>query len=152
MDFGFLNSILKSESFPPEDHWLSGHSISYYYFGHFMMAFLTKLTAIPSSVSYNLSIALIAAMAAGGVFCLALNLVRVMGAGIKSAIPFALAAPVFILVLGNLEGVAELINAAGLGGAGFWDWLGIKGLDEKPPPRVRASFQTATSGGGALPG
>ena len=130
MDFGFLNSILKSESFPPEDHWLSGHSISYYYFGHFMMAFLTKLTAIPSSVSYNLSIALIAALAAGGVFCLALNLVRIMGAGIKSAIPFALAAPVFILVLGNLEGVAELINAAGLGGAGFWDWLGIKGLDE----------------------
>ena len=118
MDFGFLNSILKSESFPPEDHWLSGHSISYYYFGHFMMAFLTKLTAIPSSVSYNLSIALIAALAAGGAFCLALNLVRIMGAGIKSAIPFALAAPVFILVLGNLEGVAELINAVGLGGGG----------------------------------
>ena len=130
MDFGFLNSILKSESFPPEDHWLSGHSISYYYFGHFMMAFLTKLTAIPSSVSYNLSIALIAALAAGGAFCIALNVVRIMGAGIRTAIPFALAAPVFILVLGNLEGVAELINAVGLGGAGFWDWLGIKGLDE----------------------
>ena len=130
MDFGFLNSILKSESFPPEDHWLSGHSISYYYFGHFMMAFLTKLTAIPSSVSYNLSIGLIAALAAGGAFCLALNLVRIMGAGIKLAIPFALAAPLFILVVGNLEGVAELINAVGLGGPGFWDWLGIKGLDE----------------------
>ena len=129
MDFGFLNSILRSESFPPEDHWLSGHSISYYYFGHFMMAFLTKLTAIPSSVSYNLSIALIAALAGAGAFCLALNLVRVMGAGIKLAIPFALAAPLFILIVGNLEGVAELINAVGLGGAGFWNWLGIKGLD-----------------------
>ncbi len=130
MDFGFLNSILKSEQFPPQDHWLSGHSISYYYFGHFIMAFLTKLTAIPSSVSYNLSIALIAAMLAGGAFCLALNLVRITGAGLKQAIPFALAAPVFIAVLGNLEGVGELINAVGLGGQGFWDWLGVKGLDE----------------------
>ena len=36
----------------------------------------------------------------------------------------------FIFVLGNLEGVAELINSVGLGGPGLWDWLGIKGLDE----------------------
>ena len=59
MDFAFLNAILKSTHFPPEDPWLSGHSISYYYFGHFIMATLTKLTSIPSNVSYNLSIALL---------------------------------------------------------------------------------------------
>ena len=41
MDFGFINAILQSRFFPPEDPWLSGHNISYYYFGHFMMAFVT---------------------------------------------------------------------------------------------------------------
>ena len=56
MDFGFMNAVLQSRFFPPEDPWLAGHSISYYYFGHFMMAFLAKLTAVPSSVGYNLAI------------------------------------------------------------------------------------------------
>ena len=33
MELAFINAILKSESFPPHDPWLSGYSISYYYFG-----------------------------------------------------------------------------------------------------------------------
>ena len=40
MDFAFLNAVLQSRFFPVEDPWLAGESISYYYFGHFMMAFL----------------------------------------------------------------------------------------------------------------
>ena len=32
MDFAFLNGILRSDYFPPNDPWLSGHSISYYYY------------------------------------------------------------------------------------------------------------------------
>ena len=80
------------------------HSISYYYFGHFMMAFLTKLTSIPSSVSYNLSIALIAALLGAGAYSLAYNMIRLSGATLKAAVLFALAAPVFIVLLGNLEG------------------------------------------------
>src|SRR5205085_11423229 len=38
MDFGFLNAILKSGFFPPNDMWLAGHSINYYYFGYVLMA------------------------------------------------------------------------------------------------------------------
>ncbi|HPL29854.1 MAG TPA: DUF2298 domain-containing protein, partial [Anaerolineae bacterium] len=30
MDFGFLNAILRSRTFPPNDMWLSGYAISYY--------------------------------------------------------------------------------------------------------------------------
>ena len=129
MDFAFLNAILKSRFFPPEDPWLAGHSISYYYFGHFMMAFLTKLTSIPSSVSYNLSIALIAALLGAGAYSLAYNMIRLSGATLKAAVLFALAAPVFIVLLGNLEGVVELVHARGWGSEGFWSWLSIKGLE-----------------------
>ena len=129
MDFAFLNSILRSTHFPPEDPWLAGHSISYYYFGHFMMAFLTKLTAIPSSVSYNLSIALIPALVAAGAFSLVYNLVRLSGGATRVAILFALAAPAFLVVIGNLEGVLEFVHARGWGSEGFWEWVSIKGIE-----------------------
>ena len=129
MDFAFLNSILRSTSFPPEDPWLSGHSISYYYYGHFMMALLTKLTAIPSSISYNLSIALIPALVGAGAFGLVYNMIRLSKARVKTAILFALAAPLFIALIGNLEGVLEFVHARGWGSEGFWQWVSIKGLE-----------------------
>ncbi len=132
MDFAFLNSILRSEHFPPEDPWLAGHSISYYYFGHFMMAFLTKLSAIPSSVSYNLSIALIPAMTGVAAFGLVYNLVRLSGSRLRTAVLFGLAAPLFVGLIGNLEGVLEFVHANGWGSDGFWQWVSIKGLEGAP--------------------
>ena len=132
MDFAFLNSILRSDHFPPEDPWLSGYSVSYYYFGHFMMAFLTKLTSIPSSVSYNLSIALISAIAGVGVFGLVYNLVRLSGARLGTAVLFGFTAPLFLGLIGNLEGVLEFVYSAGWGSNGFWEWVSIKGLEGAP--------------------
>ncbi len=129
MDFAFLNGILRSEYFPPHDPWLSGHSISYYYFGYLMMATLTKLTGIASSVSFNLSIALLFALTAIGAFSIVYNLVRLRRGGFKAAIGFGLAAVGFLLILGNLVGVLELFHAHGFGSQGFWEWVGIAGLE-----------------------
>src|SRR4030065_394894 len=44
MDFAFMNAISRAEHFPPADPWLSGHTISYYYFGHLMTVTLGKLS------------------------------------------------------------------------------------------------------------
>ena len=129
MDFAFLNGILRSDYFPPSDPWLSGYSISYYYFGYLMMATLTKLTGVASSVSFNLSIALIFALTAIGAFSIVYNLVKMSWGGIKAAIGFGLVAVGFLVILANLEGVLELFHAHGLGSDGFWEWVGIKGLD-----------------------
>ena len=128
MDFAFLNSILQSRFFPPEDPWLAGNSISYYYFGHFMTAFMAKLTSIPSSISYNLGVVLIPALVGAGAFSLVYNLIRLSGARMKTAVMFALAAPLFIALIGNLEGVLELVHARGWGSEGFWQSVSIKGL------------------------
>ncbi len=57
MDFGFVNSILRTTYMPPKDIWFAGDSINYYYFGHFICAFLTKLSGIDPAVTYNLMIA-----------------------------------------------------------------------------------------------
>jgi len=128
MDFGFLNAILRSESFPPEDMWLSGNSISYYYFGHLAMGGLTKLTGITSSVSYNLSVVLIPALVSIAAYGLVYNLIRLAGAGRGRAIFFALAAPVFIGLISNLVGVLDFVQARGWGSDGFWQWVSIKDL------------------------
>jgi len=128
MDFGFLNAVLQSRFFPPEDPWLAGQSISYYYFGHFTMAMVTKLTGITSAVAYNLAISLVPALLATGAMGLLYNLIRLSGAGRSRSVFFALAAPALIILLGNLEGALEFVHARGWGSAGFWDWAGIKGL------------------------
>jgi uncharacterized membrane protein len=74
MDFGFINSILRSEFFPPKDMWFAPHSINYYYFGHFASAVLTKLSALPSYISYNLMLATVFACCFVGSFSIAINL------------------------------------------------------------------------------
>ena len=129
MDFAFLNASVHATSLPPEDPWLSGHPISYYYFGHFMMGFLTQLTGIGTNVSYNLSISLVPAMAAAGAFGLTNNLVRLSGGTVRAGLATGLLASVLLLVIGNLEGVIEWVHSMGWGGGGFWAWVGIKGLE-----------------------
>lgn len=74
MDFGFVNSILRSRFFPPADMWLAGETINYYYFGHLVSAVLTKLSGINPAIAYNLMIATIFALAVGASFSLGSSL------------------------------------------------------------------------------
>ena len=73
MDFGFINSILRSEYFPPKDMWLAGHPINYYYFGHLTGAVLIKLSNIASNYGYNLILATLFAMGITQTFSLCFN-------------------------------------------------------------------------------
>ena len=75
MDWGFINSVLRSKFLPPADMWFSGETINYYYFGHIIFAVLTKLSTISSAITYNLSIASVAAFTFSFTFSIASNLV-----------------------------------------------------------------------------
>ena len=149
MDFGFINAVLQSRFFPPEDPWLAGHSISYYYFGHFIMAFLVKLTAVPAGVGYNLALSLVPALVAIGSFGLVYNLVRLSGGSIKAGLGFGLAAPAMIMLIGNLEGALEFVHAQGWGGSGFWSWVGIDGLEGSAAGTVDYVWNWAGTDGAA---
>ena len=132
MDFGIMNAVLNATGFPPEDQWLSGHSIAYYYGGHYVAAILTTLSRVPPDVGYNLAMATIPAMFGAGILGLVYNLLRLAGARTTRALVVGAAAALGIGLLGNLSGALEFIYVRGLGWDGFWNWVAIKGLD--PPP------------------
>ena len=82
MDFGFINSILRSTHFPPLDMWYgpdaqapNGYPINYYYFGHLGTAVMIRLTNLPSQIGYNLMLAFIFAQSMSASFSLCLNLI-----------------------------------------------------------------------------
>ena len=110
MDWGFINSILRSKFLPPQDMWFAGYPINYYYFGHLVFALLTKVSNISSSITYNLSIATVCALTFVSTFSLSSNLV----ASFIKKIPFQkiiLAGLVSALLLtfgGNLHTIYKL--------------------------------------------
>ncbi|MEK9143506.1 MAG: DUF2298 domain-containing protein [Patescibacteria group bacterium] len=62
MDFGFMQSILNSQYFPPADMWYAGSPINYYYFGHMVVAVLTRLSGLDLAYTFNLMLATIFAL------------------------------------------------------------------------------------------
>ena len=129
MDFAFLNSTVLSLHFPPNDPWLAGETVSYYYFGYLMIGGLGRIALVPTEVGYNLGIALVAALAAAAMFGLGTNLVRLAGGRLIAAMGTGLIASLLLLGMANLESGLEIVRAGGGGTDGFWNWVSIKGLD-----------------------
>jgi YYY domain-containing protein len=167
MELMFINGIMNSPSFPPRDLWLSGYSISYYYFGYVMTAMLATFTAIPATAAFNLMLALIFGLAALGAYGILYNLLehyhssitdyqltlrrtsrtfperthanaKTFGTSHQSSIVNSLLAPLFLLLISNLEGFLEVLHARGWfwrDGVNFWTWLDIPEL-RNPPPAI----------------
>lgn len=110
MDFGFLNSILRSDYFPPKDMWFTPLSINYYYFGHLATAVITKLTGIPSFITYNLMLSTIFAFTFTATLFLAINIFDDIRFSVKSALSGFFAA-FFISFGGNLTTIYTFFKA-----------------------------------------
>ncbi|MDQ7024465.1 MAG: DUF2298 domain-containing protein [Anaerolineae bacterium] len=115
MELAFMSAIMRSETFPPNDPWLAGYSISYYYFGYVMMAMLSMLSNVNSGIGFSMMAALLFALTGSTVFGVAYNLVRsrafdtALGTlrenaqGRFPAIFTGLLATVFVLLLSNFQ-------------------------------------------------
>jgi YYY domain-containing protein len=128
MEFMFINSIMRSPAFPPNDAWLSGHAISYYYFGYVLIASLARLTGTPTAIAFNLGLALLFALAAVGSLGVVLNLVALVkrgetvgdqaeSSGSRSLLPSfwpALLGPLFVLIVGNFYGLLAVAHVNGM--------------------------------------
>ncbi len=126
MDFAFLNASIHTDYFPPPDPWLSGHQISYYYFGYLILGNLTELSLIPSRITYNLALSSIPALSAAASFSLMYNLLRFTGLSYLRSGIGSMLTPIILLFSSNLFGLLEFIRARGLAPDSFWSWLAIK--------------------------
>lgn len=125
MELAFINAILRSPSLPPNDPWLSGYTISYYYFGYVLVAMLARLAATTAPVAFNLGIALIFGLSASAAYSIVYDLLNAGatresdGDGLKQAAENRRAAflgPFFVLLVSNLGGLLHLLRYWGV----FW--------------------------------
>ncbi len=133
MDLMMLNAVIVADYAPPGDLWLSGHPVSYYYFGYWLFGGIAQMSSVAAEVAFNLSIALIAGMSATAIYSLTVNLIRRDGGGGILMMGSGAAAAVFLLVMSNLNGLWELLSLSGIGSDGFYEWLGIDGVDKSDP-------------------
>lgn len=104
MDFGFVNAILRAESMPPVDIWFAGNGINYYYFGHYICAWLIRLTGIKASYAYNLMIATLFALSFLLAFSIASNLLGLLKRySVKKLVIAGLIAASLLAFGGNLH-------------------------------------------------
>ncbi|HAA25632.1 MAG TPA: hypothetical protein DCE11_05870 [Ruminiclostridium sp.] len=101
MDYGFLNSILRSEYVPPKDMWFAGGNINYYYFGHYTSAFITRLSGLKTEIAYNIMMAALFAFCMALCFTIAANLLKGFGVKKKSHIIFGGMLSAFLVSLGG---------------------------------------------------
>jgi YYY domain-containing protein len=127
MDLLLLTSVWSSPAFPPQDPWLAGYPISYYYFGYWLLATVARLAACPPEIAYNLGQAcwfgllLIACFGVGyNLAALARPSDQASARGLAPVSAGILAALAVALV-GNLQGVHDAV-AAGLAGTTDWWW------------------------------
>ncbi len=75
MDEGFLAAIMRSPHLPPNDMWLSGYPINYYYYAHFTIATLAKLLGQPPSIAFNTGICIFFGLTAVNLFGVTCNII-----------------------------------------------------------------------------
>ncbi len=143
MEIAFLNGILSSKTFPPLDPWLSGFSISYYYFGYVMMALLTRLSGAPAGIGFDLSNALLFSLTALGSLGVAYNLIGLSAQRLQGKSPsevwwdgkalvFGLLGALMTTLMANLEGVLESLRSSGMLPEGVLAWFDIPDLASAP--------------------
>lgn len=138
MELAFISATMRSEAFPPNDPWMSGYAISYYYFGYIMAAMFGMLSGVPSTIAFNMMISLLFALTGLTAFGVVYNMVRsaafdrlrgrlqaVQPPSRRAALLTGLLGMVFVVLLGNFQlPLIELPYQTGTASAeylAFWD-------------------------------
>ena len=132
MELAFLSATRRSASFPPADPWLSGHAISYYYFGYVLMAMLASLSGIGSTLAFNMSIAMLFALGALTACGVAGNLARTRPG--RTGRRSGLLGACFVVLLGNWQ--LPLIELPWQSGLGTDAWFAFWGQHERLAAKV----------------
>ncbi len=104
MDLALMTATHKATAFPPYDPWLSGTSINYYYGGYLAVGTMVTLTGVAPTIGYNLGVALVFALVGVSAYAVIYSLTR--------SVLWSLLAPMFVLLVGNLDGLSQFLNPA----------------------------------------
>lgn len=103
MDFGFINSIIRSDYFPPKDIWMSQTTINYYYFGHLYTAVLTKLSSLNPAITFNLMLATLCGISLSCSFSIGANIYSHFTKNLKLIFLAGMLAAFLVTFTGNLH-------------------------------------------------
>lgn len=149
MDFGFMQSILNSRYFPAPDMWYAGYPINYYYFGHTVVAVLTKLSNISLVYTFNLMLATIFALCVTMSFSIGVHILNIGMPKLK--LWAVIAGAVLIAFLVSLGGNMQTLYAFTKGYTGenvqpFWQllWTPQEFMSKLPEGLERYWYANAT--------
>jgi YYY domain-containing protein len=118
MDEAFLAAIWRAPHLPPPDPWLSGYTLNYYYFGHYLMALFAKTLNTVPAVAFNLAIGLTFALVCVAIFGVATNIGasarrwRHVSSSLLRAAPVGVISSLLTLVAGDLDGARIWLKQA----------------------------------------
>ena len=120
MDISYLTAVTRSSFMPPYDPWFAGGHLNYYYFGHFIVATLIRLTGTVPEFAVNLAIPMFWAMTFGAAFSIGVNLAEATMQRIRArqfpafgSLIAGLATALMITIAGNLDGLIQLLQQLG---------------------------------------
>lgn len=132
MDLMFMNSIWVSPTYPPQDAWLSGYAISYYYFGYWLLTTLGRLAGQPPEIAYTLGQASWYGMLWIGCFGLVYNLLAYRDGNGQSPIWGGLLGAISVAFAANPQGFFEWLHAKGYDISGLARWFNVTNF----PPAI----------------
>ncbi len=144
MDLMFMNSIWSSPTFPPQDAWLAGYGISYYYLGYWLLTTLGRLAGTTPNLAYNLGQAVWYGYLWLGCFAVVMNLLawrfsreasaasaerviyRIPGWGLAGGVLGGVA----VALIGNLQGIIEWLYAQGVDVGALAAWTNVRNFPQ----------------------
>ena len=105
MDYGYMAVIDHSDYMPPKDSWLSGKTINYYYFGHYICTYTIKLSTVGVNYGYNFSLITLFLILFFANYSICFNLLSMNNSNKKKSLPLigGLLGALAISVAGNFH-------------------------------------------------
>ncbi len=133
MELAFLSATQRSAGFPPNDPWMSGFAISYYYMGYVMSSALATMSGISSSIGFNLTVASQFALTGLTTFGVVYNLVRArsQSASRLAAMATGIVGILMMLLMGNFQFILlELPLASRSAPQSYFEFWGTQKLPD----------------------
>ena len=126
MDSMMLNSVFNSYYNPPNDLWMSGNKISYYYFGYWIFAGFYSIIFFDTNNLYNLSFGLIPALSSAAALSFISNFLYITkNNNLKFIKPIFVATitPFFLVFTSNFYGFVLLLDYLKIFPLSILNWL-----------------------------